>query len=198
MPYDTSGAWYPSQYPQVDELSLSEDEDNTPRCGDHGCNECYPDGDPYDDPYDDDGVLSYDYRPEPQFFGKTGKGKLFLGIELEFELNGATRRQVCETVDEPWIYLKEDGSLDRGLEMVTHPISPDFLKENIGTWFDITKQLRKLGCRSRDTDTCGMHVHLSRGAFTAIQQYKLFRLVYESPKLTLVVSERGCLESMSR
>jgi hypothetical protein len=60
-------------------------------------------------------------------------------------------------------YLKEDGSLSDGFEIVTHPHT----LENYHTDFNwgVLDRLKSEGYRSWNTRTCGLHVHVSRTAF---------------------------------
>ena len=66
-----------------------------------------------------------------------------------------------------WLYFKHDGSLDEGVELVTHPISPAVLASNEGRamWERISEIALEEGCRSHDTRTCGLHVHVNRDYF---------------------------------
>jgi hypothetical protein len=60
-------------------------------------------------------------------------------------------------------YLKEDGSLNFGFEIVTHPATLKYYQQEVN-WRTIEK-LRGMGFRSWDTSTCGLHVHIDRRAF---------------------------------
>jgi hypothetical protein len=60
-------------------------------------------------------------------------------------------------------YMKDDGSLSDGFEIVTHPHTlSDYQTEF--NW-DFIPKLKREGFRSWNTDTCGLHVHVSRTAF---------------------------------
>ena len=65
------------------------------------------------------------------------------------------------------LYIKHDGSLPDGCELVTHPMSPEFMMSEEGRrmWNDICDAAKAEGMRSHDTDTCGLHVHVSRDFF---------------------------------
>ena len=62
--------------------------------------------------------------------------------------------------DEEHIYIKGDGSLDDGMELVTHPMSLDYHKNY--QWEEIMKKAISLGYRSHQTSTCGLHIHVNR------------------------------------
>lgn len=133
------------------------------------CDDCgveYWDGDGHNCEEDDDGghlINSYSYKPRPYFFGTAS---YHMGFELEVESDGNSRRDGAEVVTNALgerIYLKEDGSLSDGFEIVTHPHSLDEYQRNFD--WSALNQLRRLGFRSWDTSSCGLHVHVSRTAF---------------------------------
>jgi hypothetical protein len=115
-----------------------------------------------------------------------------MGFELEVESGGNSRRDGAEVVTNALgerIYLKEDGSLSDGFEIVTHPHSLNEYQQNFD-WSALS-QLRRLGFRSWDTSTCGLHVHVSRTAFgivgsrrdiTKVQAHELrfMKLIYDN------------------
>lgn len=107
-------------------------------------------------------VYNYSYKPSPFFFGE---GRFHLGFELEIELQRGNRQDVASMVHDSLgarAYMKEDGSLNNGLEIVTHPHTLEAYRE-----FDwsVLKKLKSYRCRSWNTDTCGLHVHVSRSGF---------------------------------
>ncbi|MBR6670396.1 MAG: zinc-binding protein, partial [Ruminococcus sp.] len=61
------------------------------------------------------------------------------------------------------IYIKSDGSLDDGMEIVSHPMSLDYHKNYC--WSEIMKKAISLGYRSHQTSTCGLHIHVNRDSF---------------------------------
>ena len=130
------------------------------------CNEHYWDGDGHHCSDEDDAghlINSYSYKPRPYFFGTA---TYHMGFELEVESGGNSRRDGAEIVVNSLgerIYLKEDGSLSDGFEIVTHPHSLDEYQKNFD--WSALNLLRRLGFRSWDTSTCGLHVHVSRTAF---------------------------------
>jgi hypothetical protein len=108
-------------------------------------------------------INSYSYKPRPYFFGTAS---YHMGFELEVESDGNSIRDAAEVVSNALgerIYLKEDGSLSQGFEIVTHPHSLDEYQQHFD--WDALKSLRRMGFRSWDTSTCGLHVHVSRSAF---------------------------------
>lgn len=143
---------------------------NTFRCND--CNELLWDGDDHDCSHDSpddeyEGLIhDYSYKPRPYFFGEKEGERLFFGFELEVEAKSGDRRSCAESVQNSLgerVYLKNDGSLNNGFEIVTHPHTLEAYHKEF-RWESFTK-FRKLGMRSWDTSTCGLHVHVSREAF---------------------------------
>ena len=129
------------------------------------CGEQYWDGDGHYCPDEETSHLinSYSYKPRPYFFGTAS---YHMGFELEVESDGNSIRDAAEVVSNALgerIYLKEDGSLSQGFEIVTHPHSLDEYQQHFD--WDALKSLRRMGFRSWDTSTCGLHVHVSRSAF---------------------------------
>ena len=133
------------------------------------CNYLYWDGDNHDcpnDEHEDESVIhSFSYKPSPYFFGEA---KYHLGFELEVETRSQSpsRYSGAETAQDELgahAYMKEDGSLNDGFEIVTHPHTLSEYRSNFN-WHALDK-LRRQGYRSWSTETCGLHVHISRTAF---------------------------------
>ncbi|MCM1362490.1 MAG: amidoligase family protein, partial [Clostridiales bacterium] len=104
----------------------------------------------------------YGYKPEPIFYGDSNR---YFGVELEIDGAGKDDDYATEILDianmrEDHIYIKTDGSLDDGMEIVTHPMSLEYHKEFC--WEDIMHHAVRLGYRSHQTSTCGLHVHVNR------------------------------------
>lgn len=134
------------------------------------CNDCsdeYWDGNGHDCSNEDDddngSIHSYSYRPSPYFFGK---GQYHLGFELEVESRDNSRYEGAEIAQSDLgshAYMKDDGSLSNGFEIVTHPHTLEAYQTDFN-WEFIPK-LKRNGFRSWNTETCGLHVHVSRTAF---------------------------------
>ncbi len=111
-------------------------------------------------------IHDYGYKPEPEFHGK---GPRYLGVELEID-GGGTDGNVAKVLldianrDADNLYIKKDGSLDCGMELVTHPMTLDYHMERM-PWGEILAEARSLGYKSHMAHTCGLHVHISRKAF---------------------------------
>lgn len=111
-------------------------------------------------------IHSYNYKPEPIFHGN---GKLYMGVELEIDGGGSDESNARKLYDiangnEKNMYIKHDGSLNDGMELVTHPMDLEY-HINSMPWEQIVEKAVALGYRSHKTSTCGLHVHVSRAAF---------------------------------
>ena len=147
---------------------------------DYYCEDCYPS-------QSRDGVYNYSYKPDPEFHGTSDNG-LYFGVELEVERESGDISDVVSDMPE-FVYCKDDGSLDDGFEIVSHPFSWGWLSENKDVWENIL-QIRDNGFRSYDTTTCGMHIHLSARAFSTLHLYRFIKLFYENGEMILTVSQR--------
>lgn len=121
------------------------------------CSECY-----HDEVDKSRSIHDYGYKPEPIFYGDS---KRYFGVELEIDQAGKDSDNADELLsignrDEEHIYIKGDGSLDDGMEIVSHPMSLDYHKQF--QWGEIMKKAIYLGYRSHQTSTCGLHVHVNR------------------------------------
>lgn len=123
------------------------------------CSECY-----HDEVDKNHSIHDYGYKPEPVFYGDS---KRYFGIELEIDGAGKDSDNAEEILaianrDEEHIYIKGDGSLDDGMELVTHPMSIEYHKNY--QWEEIMKKAISLGYRSHQTSTCGLHIHVNRSS----------------------------------
>lgn len=112
----------------------------------------------------------HSYKPETKFFGT---GPYHLGIELEMEAPTFQAHSAgLELVAAPQhFYAKQDGSLRNGWELVTHPFAKEEWLRNPSTnaaaeTFNLVNRLKGIGYRSHESNRCGLHVHVSRTAFT--------------------------------
>jgi hypothetical protein len=94
----------------------------------------------------------------------------YLGVELEVDKGGEDNEEaenVLDKVDDNYnnkrLYIKHDGSLDEGFELVTHPMTLEFHKTEMN-WEEILEYLVDRGYRSHDSGTCGLHCHVNRNS----------------------------------
>ena len=79
------------------------------------------------------GIHDYSYKPDPIFYGD---GDRFLGVELEIDGGGEIGWKAEDILDianwkDEHMYCKHDGSLDDGLELVTHPMTLGYHESDI-------------------------------------------------------------------
>ena len=106
---------------------------------------------------------------EQQCTNNKYQDKLYLGVELEIDEGGECVEYAEKLLDiannnNDHIYIKHDGSIDDGFEIVSHPMTMSYHK-NIMPWYDILIKAVRMGYVSHNTDTCGLHVHVNRSAF---------------------------------
>ena len=123
-------------------------------------------------------IHDYSFKPDPIFRNPDGStpdwrevrsSKVpYLGFELEVEsengdlLEGALLAREFRQ-NESLFYLKTDGSPNRGFEIVTHPMALEYHQK---VDYSFIKTLGANGFRAFRTDTCGLHVHISRRGFS--------------------------------
>jgi gamma-glutamyl:cysteine ligase YbdK (ATP-grasp superfamily) len=92
----------------------------------------------------------------------------------------------------PLFYCKDDGSLNNGVELVSHPGTFKWWQEQRGNVESVLQRVSRLGFRSHEIETCGMHVHVSNTAFeNSMHIYRFLHLIYRYPTLALLVSQRN-------
>jgi len=177
-------------------------EDNTTYCED--CDNTYLEGCDYDHDGDNDGrtIHDYSYRPDPIFRKSDDEQtRLYFGIEIETEVRGgdySNRRSAAEYAQQQLemydlAYLKSDGSLECGFEIVTHPLSHSyFMKDGDRLWNTIDKLKSDYGMMAWGTKTCGLHVHISRAGFNGgSHQHRFLQLVYNNKDFYEVIAGRA-------
>ncbi|WP_328439657.1 hypothetical protein [Nocardia puris] len=135
--------------------------------------------------YSDDIFDSF-YRPSPVFHGS---GPLYLGLELEVRLPHGVDRAAATAVEHlgGLGYLKHDGSISCGFELVTHPMSFPWAIEHF-PW-SLLARLRLLGAYT--DDEVGIHVHLSRDGFDGPSHvYRWMKFVYRNQQSVTVLARR--------
>ena len=138
---------------------------------------------------DEETIHAYSYKPHPTFFGD--KGNVYYGIELEVESSNSPSQDASKLDSHnEFIYCKSDGSLSHGFEIVSHPATLEYHRTH--HWKEILSSLQKSGCKSHDTTTCGLHIHVSRTAFANERDLKKFVLFwYTQLKIIRAIARRG-------
>ena len=131
-------------------------------------------------------ILDHSYKPEPVFCHtdierETKENKLlYLGIELEVEhrtINLIDYAYKLQT--ENGLYVKHDGSLNRGIEIVSHPQTARY-HQKVFNWYKLLEGLRKDRFTSYDNGHCGLHIHTNKSFFNSKDdQLKLTLFFYK-------------------
>lgn len=139
-------------------------------------------------------ILEEDYY-EPRFRYFKSRGpypfNLFFGYENELELTEEPLYSFNATVEEiinqyPFLYAKEDCSLDCGCEFNTHPFNMNWFQKN-----GIIKYIDKLTeANFKAKRSCGFHIHLGRDYFTSRHLLKMAKMFYGYPDFIARVSQR--------
>ena len=130
-------------------------------------------------------IHNYSYKPEPIFYPEYSSHALFLGVELEIDGGGEDSGNAAEILkvanrQGEHLYIKHDGSLHDGLELVSHPCTLEY-QMKIVPWQDICAKAVYLGYTSHMANTAGLHVHISRSALGEtyrIQEEATARILY--------------------
>jgi hypothetical protein len=126
---------------------------------------------------DDDGdnlINDYSYKPTPIFKGQSSHKMPSCGLELEIETgdNKIKCAEICHnSALSNRIYLKNDGSLANGFEIVTHPST--LLEHKKEAYRELFEALSKAGAKSHDTKTCGLHFHIETKHMTENHKIRL-------------------------
>lgn len=176
--------------------------------GDYWCEWCTSDNAEYCDECDNyyadgctdcsmepDTIHDYSYRPDLIFHTTDKDERLFFGMEIELECrNGrydpADYAGRLEEYD--LAYLKSDGSLNDGFEIVTHPMTHDFFKNEATEFWNTVAVLRdRYRVMTWGTGTAGIHIHISRTGFKGgPHMHRFLNLVYSNEKLYSTIAGR--------
>jgi ssDNA-binding Zn-finger/Zn-ribbon topoisomerase 1 len=139
-------------------------------------------------------LYGHDFKPKPRYTVARGEkgGRwdqlLYFGVEVEMEFSSTEKRESavhCAPHGEgvKW-FCKTDGSLSCGVEFVSHPATwQAWQREDFG-WLPKS-------ATSYNTDSCGIHVHVSRGPLGKLWVYKLLRFFAQNQRYILNVSRRS-------
>lgn len=137
-------------------------------------------------------IHEYSCKPDIVFHGKS-KNNLYMGFELETEIgsdiNDASTyaSQALSGV----AILKHDSSIGRGgrsgFEIVTQPHThAQYRDKSSVIWETIDKLRTDYHARSWDTDTCGLHIHVSRKGFSSgAHTHRFLAFVYKNAEMMM-------------
>ena len=105
--------------------------------------------------------------------GENRRTTVTFGTEVETQGPDSNKRFVAPYQD-IW-HLERDGSIGAGFEMISQPMSLEYVKAHKDDFEKMFNDLQNNGQRGHDASDCGLHVHINRGAFKddkAIQRFK--------------------------
>ena len=176
-------------------------ENNTSYCEE--CDNTYYNGCGVDHEYEQDSriIHDYSYRPDPKFYRHPDEEshRLYFGIEIETEVRGqdyqdrtCAAEYAVKLEEQGLAYLKSDGSLECGFEIVTHPMSHRYYANAESLWEVIRKLKSDYSMMSWGTKTCGLHVHISRTGFNGgSHQHRFLQLVYNNKEFYELLAGRS-------
>lgn len=149
------------------------------------------DDEQYDEDTGDRAVMWHGYKPQPVF---RGNGPVYLGMELEIEAPQSQHsleswaRKVRKGLGEV-VYLQEDGSINYGFEITTHPMSYPWAMREFA--WDYLASMADEGFRTHPE--VGIHVHVSRAGFTSeCHLYRWLKFIYRNePQVTKLARRRS-------
>lgn len=109
-------------------------------------------------------INSYSYKPTPIMHGE---GDRFFGFELEVdnEDRSGCGEELAEAIENLYgdslLYCKSDGSLNDGVEIVSHPMTLEYL---YGMDLESLEDMIESNSLYAES-TCGFHVHVNRDSF---------------------------------
>ena len=140
------------------------------------------------------------YKPGKQKFFKQINGQtkitstptrreLYLGVELEMEVPGRTNiLRTLSCINVPWLYAVKDESLIHGVELVSRPMTYRFFNNNRNTIIQYLNFFKSKGALGWGKGNAGIHVHMSKEAFTEKQLMNFQNIIYNYPDLTRLIS----------
>jgi len=114
-------------------------------------------------------IHNYSYKPAPIFHSTSddsftdGTDFVYMGVENEIDHGDDATACSKDIVrgNENLLYTKCDGSLDDGLEIVTHPCTLNYHMKEF-PWEKICETSLEHKFTSHKAGTCGLHVHVNR------------------------------------
>ena len=144
---------------------------------------------------------NYSWSPNLVFHTEAGTRsraipfRLYMGFEVEMEHASPHVHQACEKFGENWcdpelVYFKSDGSLGwDGAEMVTQPMTLEAFRQKM-PW-EMIAWLHEKGARAWNRKSCGLHVHVSRSAFSASHMWKFLKFQLVNSEHCVAVAGRN-------
>ena len=119
----------------------------------------------------------------------------YLGLEIEVECYACSASQLIEPWDTRNLgWVGSDGSLSDGVEAKTYPTTYSRL-ESDGHLAAALRDMKNAGGRAWRTQTCGLHIHISRKAFKSIaHQWRFLTAQEEMLSICQTLAGRGSVQ----
>lgn len=207
MPTNSHNRWSARCYRC--EESISSSSDGYAYNDEWYCQECYQneieENGENSDSYNSEGIHDYGFTPNELLFhhgdGHTTHNhhksdEVMFGIELETEYTGGHSLSLAVNYinrnTSPLVYLKSDGSINYGFEIVTNPMSLQYLQVHGKPYADMLKYLRTNGYRAWKTSTCGLHIHISKLSFDDTRhEMKFIYFMFKNKKELITFAGRN-------
>ena len=161
----------------------------------------HQDDENYQDNDDDDNSVIGEYHSSSENLGKIPslfdkrKAQIFLGLELEIEVNeDISRSDKAQTIlnaigtyrddkNNGYTYClaEDDGSLNYGFELVTGYTGLDVHEKQLAYFKNPIR-----GLRSHDTSTCGLHIHIDKRNMSLNHATKMILFMNDSGNQKLI------------
>lgn len=140
-------------------------------------------------------IHDYSCKPTLTFYGSDKPNALYMGFELETQIHGDYRNAglYASGALAGHAILKSDSSIGRdGFEIVTQPTTHAYYRENSDTLWSVIDKLRTdYEARSWDTDTCGLHIHVSRAGFSSgAHTHRFLAFIYKNAEMMMKFAGR--------
>ena len=159
------------------------------------CEYCYP---------NEDGIITqwHDHKSESLNFNKTEDDEddcLFFGLELEVDGRNISWNDNVESAEhirenyfnEDEMYFEEDGSLWNGFELITQPMTYNFIQEKEEDFEDMCNYLDQNGYTGENNKTAGLHIHVSRANISERAIENIVYFLENNLEDVLILSRRG-------
>ena len=170
------------------------------------CEHCYT-----HNGHDDSIIRGYGEAPTLRFHDTDedeDTSTIYMGVELEIDGGGKDHnnaKRIEDCFNEDHVYFNSDGSLNNGFEIISHPFTYDYYRNEglIDMYTDAMKEAKAMHYRSHDTTTCGLHIHVGRAGLGVTQEEQdatLGKLWYLTDKFwpELVKFSRRTLDNLNR
>ena len=145
--------------------------------------------------------LLYDYHEfsdwRPQHTDTESDPDFYIGHELEIDGGDLCEEVVSEITSKIPAICMHDGSLGyNGIEIISHPLSYNYMLSQEQNYRDLFSQLtQNYDYKSHNTNTCGLHFHVTRPDDETVNRIILFMETYKDEIITL--SRRNTSEIQS-